>query len=149
MTHGDGSTIEIHALNEAIHLCGSDTFAAFAGDFLDQGKDSLDPLARVRRDEDHRRVVQKLEVVAQALFIGSTVARALSFPYPRSLRWAPGSLLAPAHQAPLVDDDADRAPTLVGLAGDGSVQLLDTLGRVNHQQSDVCTFQTFARHDHR
>src|SRR5260370_17491246 len=124
MTHGDGSTIEIHALNEAIHLCGSDTFAAFAGDFLDQGKDSLDPLARVRRDEDHRRVVQKLEVVAQALFIGSTVARALAFPYPRSLRWAAGSLLAAGHQVPLVDDDDDRAPPPVALAAAATVPLL-------------------------
>src|SRR5260370_7336554 len=119
MTHGDGSTIEIHALNEAIHLCGSDTFAAFAGDFLDQGKDSLDPLARVRRDEDHRRVVQKLEVVAQALFIGSTVARALAFPYPRSLRWAAGSWLAAGHQVPLVDDDHHGPPTLAAVTAHG------------------------------
>src|SRR5260370_17329602 len=128
--------------------CRCDKVAALAGDFVDQWKDFLNPLARIRRDEDHRRVVQKLEVVAQALFIGSTVARALAFPDPRSLRWAAGFLLAAGHQIPLVDDDDDGAPTLVGVAGDGSVKLVDTLGRVNHQQSDVSAFQMFAPHYH-
>ena len=48
---------------------------------------------------------------------------------------------------PLVDDDDDAAPALVGIAADGGVGAGDALGCVDDQQGHVSRFKMTAGHD--
>src|SRR5712692_770880 len=147
---GDRGAVEIHALQKAVHLAGSNALAALRCDLLQRGKYLFHALAGGGGNKQHRRVAEELQRITQSLFVGSSISRHLLVwcgrPRPHLLLAGSGARAAP--QVPLVHDDDDRASALMGIAGDRRVQLADAFGGVNHQQRDVGGFEVLARHHH-
>jgi len=100
----------------------------------------------VGRNENDGRVVQELEIVAQALFVDISVAGAFAFAHAHGLRRTARFQLAAGDEIPFVHDDDHRASTLVGVACNGSVELADAFGGVDHEQRDVGAFEMLASH---
>src|SRR5262245_11938597 len=73
---GDRGALEVHAFEEAVHLPGTDAFTALARHFFQGREYLLRTLAGRSRDEEDGRVTEKLQRVAQPLFVGGAVAGA-------------------------------------------------------------------------
>src|SRR5579885_124886 len=94
LAHRDRRALEVHRLQEAIHFAGPDPLVALARDLLEQRKNPADVLSRIRRDEQHRRIVQELQRPSQPLQIHVLVIGALLVLNARRARLADGPLLA-------------------------------------------------------
>src|ERR1700675_1261090 len=145
LAHRNGSAFKVNRPQEPIHLSGGDAFAALCCDLLDQRQNFFCPLASMRGEKKHRSISQKLEPVAQALFVESTVLRALGILDASRLRLADGALLAARHQIPFIDQNNHRASALVGIACDVSVQSAGAFGGIHHEEHDVGVFNILAR----
>src|ERR1022692_3296575 len=82
------------------------------------------------REKHDRRVIEKLELVADPLFEFIPILAGLAL-----------------YLVPLFDADDERAPALVGITGDGGVQRDDAFGSVQHEEDDVGHADVAARHD--
>src|SRR5882724_323903 len=149
LTGGDRGTFEVHMLEKAVHLAGSDSPPALDGDFFQRWENFLGTLSGRGRDEQYRGVGQEFQSVAQPLLVGGAICGALVLLHARRLSRPPGTLLAADYQIPFVHDDDHRAPALVSISGDGSVKLAYAFGCIDHQQSNVGGFKVLASHHDR
>src|ERR1035437_1064578 len=116
--------------HEAVEFAGGDaprSRVVYLANQLEQLAHSRALLGRKKHDG---RVVQKLELVADELF--------------ELVFLLPGLAL---HLVPLVDTDDERAPALMGVAGDGGVERHNALGAVQHEQHDMRHADVAALHD--
>ncbi len=104
---------------EGVELAGGDAPGVGVGHLVDQGEDLRDPLAGEGRHEDHGRVLEEAQVLADPVLHG---------------QGREGVLL---HQVPLVHHDDHGGAGVVGVAGDDRVLVGDALHRVHQQQGDV------------
>ena len=93
--------------------------------------------AGLRRDEDHRRVTEELQVVARLFFEDRHFSGGL----------AVGAV--DRDRVPLIDDDDDGASGLVRVTGDRRVERGDAFGGIDDDQCHIGGFEMLARHDHR
>src|SRR5258707_15630101 len=66
---GNGSAVEVHGFQEAVHLPGADALLPLGGNQFKRAEDFVDAFSRSGRDEDHGRVLQKLQSAACLLLI--------------------------------------------------------------------------------
>src|SRR4029077_10218711 len=105
LTHGNRRAFKVNRPQETVHLAGRDALAPLGSDLLDQRQNFFCSLASMRGEKQHRSVSQKLEPVAQTLFVESTVLRPLGILYASGSRLADGALLAASHEIPFIDQD--------------------------------------------
>ncbi len=155
--------VEIDVLEEAVDRRRRHALAPLLPDFRDLREQPVDVLAFFRRDEDHGRVVQEFQFVADLFFESLAVGRCVRVRSSAGTRAlgalegrvaaAASAILVPnlflADQVPLVDDDDQRPPAFVSVSGNGGVAGGNAFGRVHHQQRDVGSFRVLARHHDR
>src|SRR6202521_1511398 len=149
LAYWNGGAFKVNRPQETVHLSGGNALAPLGSDLLDQRRNFFLSLAGVCGEKKHRSVGQKLESVAQALFVESPVLGALGVLDARGSRLADGALLAARHKIPFVDQDNHRASALMGIACNVSVEPAGAFGGVDHEEHDVGVLDIFARHYHR
>ena len=133
--HGDAGALEIDAIEEAVHLAGSDAFAALGGNAEDGVENAGDGAALSGGDEEDGCVAEVFKDAADLALENFAVG------------WWFSVGTRGGDEVPLIDNDDDGAATLVGVAADGSVGGGDTLGGVDDEERNVGGFEMTARHD--
>src|SRR5205085_12221315 len=123
---GDG------AGEEVVELRSRDAQVARLACVNGERQDARHALASQSGDEDDRRVVEELHLVAQVALEGGGRARLLV-----------------RHGVPLVDGDDDRATGFDRVARDVRVERGYTFRRINHDDRHVRTLKTAPRHHDR
>src|SRR5581483_8654863 len=120
--------VDFQRLNESIQLARGDALRRRFITFADRLEQRFDAGARLRRHKHDRRVIQKLELIANLL--DERVAALLR------------------GDVPLVDTDDQSAAFFVRVPGNGGVGSYQSLTRIHHQHDDVGHADVFTRHHH-
>src|SRR5262249_23944520 len=97
--------LEVEVLNEAVQFPGRDSAGGGLVDLADEREELLEAEAGACREEDHGRVLEEFEGVADLLFEFSFFLAAVALDF-----------------VPLVDAVDERAAALMRVAGDGGVE---------------------------